>query len=630
MESIHEIVSIIVFGMALFILPGYATLTLFRCWRELDLIEMLCAAAGLSVAVIALILHICTYLGVRMGPGAAMLFLLIAGGMCLWDWWNRFRRWRKLKRQPTDLAGILLGIVFFFALWARIAMVKDIVYPLWTDSYHHTMITQLIVDGGIVPSSYRPYAPIDHFTYHFGFHAVSAWFHWLSGIPVPRSVVLVGQIFNALVVPTTYLLTRRLFQSQSAGVVAAVVVGLLSPMPALFVNWGRYTQLSGQILLPVLMVLTLLAFNPRTARRGLWLLAGIGAAGLFLVHIRIFLFYAVFAGLLFLRELLKNRHRLDLVRPILVNSLAMLGVMLVCDSLWLWRYLDGFGAMLIREISSGYHAQDYGSYFTIPIQEWLHSGMSAEFWIISAIGAVWGLMKKEESVWLIIVWVLCLLAAANLYLARIPPLFSNLIVMIYVYLPVAVLIGYLASQLIDLGARLACKYLQITKLPNWIAVAGLVLIGVVGVRLTTGLIRPQDGFVRPADAEAMQWISENVPDNALFYVKTHFWTPKVAHGLDAGYWIPLLAHRQTILPPQTYGSDGSAEYAGFINQRAYELALNGKTPDQVWQAIMKYGITHIYIGSRQTDLQPSVFLSYPTHLRVIYSRGGVWILEVVR
>ena len=113
----------------------------------------------------------------------------------------------------------------------------------------------------------------------------------------------------------------------------------------------------------------------------------------------------------------------------------------------------------------------------------------------------------------------------------------------------------------------------------------------------------------------------------LFYIKAHFWTPGVAHGLDGGYWIPYLTGRETIIPPQVYASDGSPEYASFINRRIRALMEAG-TPDQLWQVMKEYHITHIYIGSRPTDLLPEPFLEDPAHFGLVYNDDAVWIFQV--
>jgi hypothetical protein len=160
------------------------------------------------------------------------------------------------------------------------------------------------------------------------------------------------------------------------------------------------------------------------------------------------------------------------------------------------------------------------------------------------------------------------------------------------------------------------------------AVAGFLLVSLWGVGYTVELILPENGFVRPADLEAMQWIQENTPQDALFHISAYFWQPDVVHGLDAGFWIPFLAQRQTTIPAQVYDSDGSAGYAAFINRRA-RMLLGANTPEQLWQVMREYHVTHVYIGNRQTGLHPEFFLAAPTRFRVLYSKDNVWVFKVI-
>ena len=103
------------------------------------------------------------------------------------------------------------------------------------------------------------------------------------------------------------------------------------------------------------------------------------------------------------------------------------------------------------------------------------------------------------------------------------------------------------------------------RVVRWRKAIGAVLVCLAGVRRTAELRDLSSGFVRAADIDAMQWINRNVAHRAPCHISTHFWTPIVAHGLDTGYWIPLLAYRQTTLPVKTCASDGSLEYMELVN-----------------------------------------------------------------
>lgn len=617
-------------ALAVFLFPGYALLAAFRHFRQRDLVEVLCAAAGVSIAVVPLLLGAFTILGWPVTPAVAAAVMALLGIVTVADILRRSKGWRPRWSAETSPYHIGLALVFAMTLIARIWMVRGIEFPLWTDSYHHTLIADLIASQGAVPASYGPYAPVTEFTYHFSFHALAAWFHWLSGASVPRAVVVVGQVINALVVPTTYLFGWRLMKSRRAALVAALIVGLLSTMPTRFVNWGRYPQLAGQVLLPVLVVLTIDAFESRKVSLSKSFLVAAVAAGLFLVHNRMTLFYMAFAGLLFVLYAVRERRRRDQVGRLFLSGVLMLVLALLIDAPWLMRFFSGFGASVAQQTVAGYRPETAGTYFTFTTDQLFHAGMHPVWLVLGGLSAAWGLVRRKAGVWLLVGWVLILLAAANLHLVGVPPFFSTLIVAIYLYLPVAVLVGHGADQLA--GAIMRSESLPAGRARK-VAAAGLAVLfvaaGLYGMVYTARVIEPDNGFVRPADLKAMAWIRGNTAEDARFYVANQFWTPMVAHGLDAGYWIPYLAGRQTMMPPEVYSNDGSAAYIASTNKLLRDLA-GASTTQQVWQTMRENQLTHVYIGNRPTYLKSDFFDADGTHFRPVYTADGVWIYEATR
>jgi hypothetical protein len=87
----------------------------------------------------------------------------------------------------------------------------------------------------------------------------------LSSLDLPQAMLVSGQALNVLQVLAAAGLATYLWRRPLAGIVAALVVGLLSIFPAYYVSWGRYTQLTGLLLLPPLMIvwLELLKANDR-------------------------------------------------------------------------------------------------------------------------------------------------------------------------------------------------------------------------------------------------------------------------------------------------------------------------------------------------------------------------------
>ncbi len=100
---------------------------------------------------------------------------------------------------------------------------------------------------------------------------------------------------------TLYALAAGLTGRPWAGVGAALAAAGLGPMPAYYLNWGRYTQLAGQVLLPAAGLDCLAVTAPLPASSGeLW--RGLAArrlgaaslvAGLALTHYLVTVFFAL-------------------------------------------------------------------------------------------------------------------------------------------------------------------------------------------------------------------------------------------------------------------------------------------------------------------------------------------------
>ena len=239
-------------ALALLFLPGLALRSLLLPALVLDPAEEAGLALGLSLALAPLLLYVVSLAGGSLGaPLVAGLLLVVAtvwGARLLA---TRPRAWPH-PRLFSPASGAFAATAG--ALLLRFVHARDLALPLWVDSVHHTLITRLIVESGQLPVDYGPLVPAQPFTYHFGFHAVVAYVSWLSGLGVAEGVLFVGQLLNGLVVLPAYLLASRLCANRRAGLVAGVLAGLVTTMPAYYVSWGRYPQLAGLLVLPAAIV----------------------------------------------------------------------------------------------------------------------------------------------------------------------------------------------------------------------------------------------------------------------------------------------------------------------------------------------------------------------------------------
>jgi hypothetical protein len=235
----------------LFVVPGWALLAWLWPGRRLAWAELLGVAVGVSLAVYPLLILWTDLVGLHLGPLYA--WLPVVAGLAALAW--RYRAWRPRQgwaalgqwtRSQAFWPDVTLLVVLGLVFGVRLLVARAIDVPLWGDSYHHTMIAQLLVDNGGLFDSWAPYAELASFTYHFGYHSAVAAVHWITRIPMVEATLWVGQLLNALAVLAVYPVAVRLGGHRMAGLGAVLVAGLLSQQLAMYVNWGRYTQLAGQ------------------------------------------------------------------------------------------------------------------------------------------------------------------------------------------------------------------------------------------------------------------------------------------------------------------------------------------------------------------------------------------------
>jgi hypothetical protein len=80
------------------------------------------------------------------------------------------------------------------------------------------------------------------------------------------------------------------------------------------------------------------------------------------------------------------------------------------------------------------------------------------------------------------------------------------------------------------------------------------------------------------------------------------------------------------MPPQNYLND-SPDQAELINRRIRDLTA-AQDPAAQWGVMRRYGITHVYIGARPTQLDPQVYLSRSDLFSQLYAADGVYIFAV--
>ncbi len=645
-------------AIILFTLPGWTLLSyLWNGWSDLYFPEKIPLSIGLSLSLYSLLVLFTYLLRVQLGVWYAFLPVLIS--VCLLGYKNRynFRKftqanrishninifWTKISTQSVSY--LALFTILLFLVISRFWAMRNLDVPMWNDSLHHTVITQLITDNHGLFSSWLPYAQYKTFSMHFGFPLAAALFSWVTLVSSQLSVLYIGQFLSIFAALALYPITVRLSNGNRIGGVAAVLVaGLLSPMPAYYINWGRYAQLAGQVILPVCMwmiwdVLEYTKHNPNSNKiiKMPWKKIIISAGtitGMLLAEFRMIFIILTFViawmigwGLCYWktnkRSWLNGLFFMVVIGVISILLFLPWGIRLQNSNLINYASYQVKSDTLVNFV-----VQDYKAWKSV--FHYVPLGIA----IFGFFGWLWSLIKKDWKTASLGIWVVGMATLYSLILLNIPWVHyvQSFAVIISLYIPVSILCGYFASQLFTWTGK--WRY-------GWILVFLIIIcLAAYGTWNQRDITKADTyALVTRPDNRAMDWIKENTQTKSLFLVEgTHInWVTNIV-GTDAGWWIPLLANRENTMPPQ-YAISNEIPITPGYSMSLVDLVAKLKQTSLISTAginlLCDYGITHIYIGQEQGSvgnigkpLFTPAELEISPVLKQIYHQDRVYIYAV--
>jgi len=624
-------IRLVIVLIAMLALPGWAMLAVSNTWRQWAGLQRWIVAVGLSIAFYPVLFY-----GLRsalpfltLGPVKMGVLLLAAAVVIAWRLRGHWKEQFTFERLEW-LAIAVFGMTLFSRFWFSHLHP----FPAWSDSLHHTLLTQLTAQQGRLPSDMEPFFPIPLGQYHLGLYSLSASLQWLAQASAPTAMLWVAQALNGLCGLGVYLVLDRKV-GRTGAVVGAVVVGLLSHQPAFYVNWGRFTQLASQTILLIAWIVTWEAMamwrHPWREWRAriLWntAFAALLSGAVFLLHFRVVAFYLPLILISALWELYQAHQRHN-IRPVLLGLLAIgiAGLAVISPALWsaMDRYVTPASSQSLA--SAEQVSQTIDDYYGFPWTSVPY--LTGHIWLLVLAGAsaVIGLLRRNKLTIVCILWTvaLCLLGTAYVLGMRILKITNWGAVLIMLYLPIGLVVGAAVEEVLALVK------------PTWRPVAFRLTVilclvaGFVASHVRVAEIEAYRQFITPADVDAMIWIRENTPPDAVFAVNTHFWLPMAPHGTDAGYWIPYFTGRKT-----TAGSMlndlGTGKYLSSI--LALSTAVERLETDRTaLDELYALGVHYIYIGQQGDFSGPGLDaeqLAQADNARQVYRSGDTFVFEIV-
>jgi hypothetical protein len=96
--------------------------------------------------------------------------------------------------------------------------------------------------------------------------------------------------------------------------------------------------------------------------------------------------------------------------------------------------------------------------------------------------------------------------------------------------------------------------------------AATLLVAIIGAATSLHIVNPATVLATAADVRALEWIHTHASPGARFAVGVQPWIGGSYIGIDGGYWIPLIADCESMLPPGLYPWVMPAERVAAITQ----------------------------------------------------------------
>ena len=626
------------------VLPGFSILQV-TVSEEFDFLEKLLLSPIIGIAVTSLLALYLSLLNIPINETTvvmAVLFLSIPLLAYSWKLGKLKRTNFKSSFTPTTVSVLTLLVTISIIIMALPIPENGILIPTGDDPASPTLVATMIVQQGKIPQSWDPYFPEQtSFTYPPGYPSVLAFLYLLdTSSSIPALAVLFASFF-AIIPCQIFVLTRRLESDFRVALCSAAFLALLSFGLSFgiyqMVIYGRFPALVG-----VALTLNLLIFSylySLTGKHKLLLLAGISLASLFLVYSTSFLTAILFVILFFSFGLIFFRNR----KEHLLGGATIIIIVVVLTFPWIFNIVN----RLAVEVPAREYEALLNWFNTYSLQN--NIGATNIFmyygyllFLLGIIGFLIIMVRKRVGSFLL-AWFLsvCLLMSNEIFRFQFPGWYylqSWNFLNPLLALPFSVLAGIVVVKAHDfLKERLRNSSRKIIKIKhkNALIVAIPVLAVILGATLilfwnpsiNNNLRGLQKNRISTADYNAIQWISNNTPENAVIFNDHWVGTPSI--------WIPIISHRRIVMPILSISEVGWTDMM-FTRQDESIIVARDPNSTEALSILKKYEVSYIYLCNNcsvqveewRNNYDANLFLQSP-HYELAFNEENAWVIRVI-
>jgi hypothetical protein len=620
-------------GRVLFVLflPGFSVLQVIVS-GEFDFLERLIISPIIGIAYTSLIALYLSLLQVPINEYTIILsVLLLSVPLLAYSWKQGGLRKTSFRSSiaPSTFFVLILIMVTSIVLVSLPLPKNGLLIPMGDDPATSTLAANLIVQQGKIPQSWAPYFPEQsHFTFPPAYPSIMAFLYLLDPSMSMPILVSLFSLFFAIIHAQIFVLTRRVLHDDRIAVCAASFSALVSIGFYQMMITGRFPALVG-----VALTLNLLLFSylyAVIANRKLLLLAGITLAGLFVAYTVSFITATLFVILFFSFEVIFFPKRKEDVLG--CGTVVVMGIAL--SSPWVFSILN----RLMIEIP----AKEYQTLLV-----WFDAGaLRSEFgsatlllyygywlFLIGIVSLLAVLVRRRIGSFLLAWFLSIILLMSNEILKIHFPgwyyLQSGAFLNPTLSFPLSVLAGIGFVKAYDfLKRRLQYSHKLMKANLHLILIATLLLSTFsLGVRAIVARTDPQTDRISVADYNAIMWISNNTPKDAVIFNDYWVGTPSV--------WIPVISNRRTTMPLLSISEVG---WSNMMFTRQDESIIIARDPNSTGalSILKQYNVSYIFL-SNNVSIQAKewrdhynayLFLQSP-HYELAFNQDNAWVIRVI-
>ena len=575
----------IILAFLVLFLPGLA----WWLWlgdHEQDGGEALARIFAVSFATIAALALGLFAIRVSMTPIlAAVLLGVFAGAVIV----GLIRNYKTAFDKTWLIALVVFAVFTGWRLWQA----QELVFPNWVDSQHHALIIRAIIEKRMLPATLEPYLP-GPFYYHFAYHAVTAVFCQLSGLPVEQAMLLFGQVLNAMAGFAIYAFVKTIGKDWRIGLVAALLITFVTKMPGYYLSWGRYTLLIGISLMQVAMAE---AEWLRKGKREWWQAAGfcLLVAGTLLSHyLTAFLLalYLIIIGVEWLIQSLKTKQWdwKSILLLVIPSALAFL-----FSFRWyirIFRYSTSVVNTFFfvpGDLKLDTKQFDYLRYILGPKIAYL-------LLAFTLAGIIWAFFKvdwRKLAIWSLLVALFTIPIGVMVFSFR-----SD-----YYGLMFFTVLGSLSAAFLIWTYDFLYSKIRWKKPLMIVAIIPMLVFVGWGAWRNSDVINDATVLVDKADTAALEWIGNHTEPEARFFVNTAYWGYGLYRGVDGGGWILPNTGRWSLAPTIFYTFGAEEPIASKWKDWGERASKITACDQDFWNLIQEANLNYVYVRRGTSGIQ---------------------------